>query len=273
MKEQHTASVPARPSATVILARDGNDGPEVLLVQRHKRTAFGGAYAFPGGSLSNHDRAVHTLTSGLRPEDADRRLNLEQAGLDFYSAAARELFEETGILLAQDGQGRWATANDAGRSGSLEQLRLRLSEGDLSWPELFSETGLALAADELHYIAHWEAPLHLRLIRERFSTRFFLAVLPNGQQARIDGQELVHSRWLTPARALDMAHAGELSMILPTVKNLESLAEFSNLGALQTWARERWRDGISMVRPIMIEEGGQKRFLIPSDPDYPADSK
>ena len=273
MTEQHAAPVPARPSATVILARDGDDGPEVLMVQRHERTAFGGAYAFPGGSLSKHDRAVHSLTNGLHAEEADRRLNLEQAGLDFYSAAARELFEETGVLLAQDDQGRWASANDAGCGNSLAQLRLRLSGGDLSWPDLFSETGLVLAADELHYIAHWEAPLHLRLIRERFSTRFFLAVLPNGQQARIDGQELVHSRWLTPARALDMAHAGELSMILPTVKNLEPLAEFSNLGALQTWARERWLDGISMVRPIMIEEGGQKRFLIPSDPDYPADSK
>lgn len=257
----------------MILARDGNDGPEVLLVQRHKRTVFGGTYAFPGGSLSNHDRAVHTLTSGLRPEDADWRLNLERAGLDFYSAAARELFEETGILLAKDGQGRWATANDAGRGGNLEHLRLRLSEGDLSWPKLFSETGLALAADELHYIAHWEAPLNLRLIRERFSTRFFLAVLPNRQQARIDGQELVHSLWLTPSRAIDMAHAGELSMILPTVKNLEPLAKFCSLGALQTWARDLWRDGISMVRPIMIDTGGQKRFLIPGDSGYPADSE
>ena len=272
MTEQHTAPVPARPSATVILARDGADGPEVLMVQRHERTAFGGAYAFPGGVLSEADRKSHYLLNGLSADEADRRLDLEQGGLDFYSAAARELFEEAGVLLAQDDQGHLASADDAGRGDSLEQLRLRLSAGDLSWPDLFGESGLVLAADELHYIAHWEAPLHLRLIRERFSTRFFLAVLPDGQQARIDGQELVDSRWLTPARALDMAHAGALSMILPTVKNLEPLAKFSNLGALQTWARERWRHGISMVRPIMVEEGGQRRFLIPGDPDYPADS-
>ncbi len=272
MTEQHTAPVPARPSATVILARDGDDGPEVLMVQRHERTAFGGSYAFPGGSLSEHDSAVHNVTNGLHADEANRRLDLEQGGLDFYSAAARELFEEVGVLLAQDDQGRWASADDAGRGDSLEQLRLRLSGGDLSWPDLFSETGLILAADELHYIAHWEAPLHLRLIHRRFSTRFFLAVLPNGQQARIDGQELVDSRWLTPAQALDMAQAGKLGMIFPTKKNLEPLTEFSNLDKLQTWARQRWRDGISMVRPVMLEEDGRRRFLIPGDPDYPEDS-
>jgi 8-oxo-dGTP pyrophosphatase MutT (NUDIX family) len=272
MTEQHTVPVPARLSSTVMLVRGGDAGPEVLMVQRHERAAFGGAYAFPGGVLSEVDRESHSLINGLTSDEANQRFDLKHGGLDFYSAAARELFEETGILLAQDNQGRWASVDDAGRGNSLEQLRLRLSEGDLSWPELFSETGLILAADELHYIAHWEAPLHLRQIRERFSTRFFLAVLPDGQQPRIDQRELVDSCWLTPARALDKVHAGELRMIFPTVKSLEQLSKFSNLGALQNWARERWREGISMLRPIMIEEGGKTRFLIPGDRDYPENS-
>ena len=51
MTEQHTVPVPARLSSTVILVRDGDDGPEVLMVQRHERAAFGGAYAFPGGGV------------------------------------------------------------------------------------------------------------------------------------------------------------------------------------------------------------------------------
>ncbi len=272
MTEQYTAPVPARLSSTVILVRDGDDGPEVLMVQRHERAAFGGAYAFPGGVLSEVDRESHALINGLTSDEANQRFELKHGGLDFYSAAARELFEEIGILLAQDKKGRWASADDAGRGISLELLRSRLSEGDLSWPALLSETGLVLAANELHYIAHWEAPLHLRQIRERFSTRFFLAVLPQGQQPRIDHQELVDSRWLTPARALEKAHEGEMRMIFPTIKSLEQLAKFSNLGALQTWARERWHDGISMVRPIMVEEGGKTRFLVPGDRDYPVDS-
>ncbi len=272
MTELHTASVPARLSSTVILVRDSDDGPEVLMVRRHERTAFGGAYAFPGGVLSAVDRESHSLLSGLTSDEANRRLGLKQGGLDFYSAAARELFEETGVLLAQDDQGRWVSVDDVGHGDSLEQLRLRLSGGDLSWPELFNETGLVLAVDELHYVAYWEAPLQLRLIRERFSTRFFLAVLPDGQQTRVDEQELVDSCWMTPAQTLDKAHAGEMSMIFPTVKSLEQLAKFSTLDALQTWARDRWREGISMVRPIMVEKSGKTRFLIPGDADYPADS-
>jgi hypothetical protein len=63
-----------------------------------------------------------------------------------------------------------------------------------------------------------------------------------------------------------------MSMIFPTVKSLEQLAKFSTLDALQTWARNRWREGISMVRPIMVEKSGKTRFLIPGDADYPADS-
>ena len=272
MSEQHNVPVPARLSSTVILVRHCDDGPEVLMVQRHKNAAFGGAYAFPGGVLSEVDRESHTLINGLTSVEANQRFDVKQGGLDFYSAAARELFEETGILLAQDKQGRWASADDPGRGISLEQLRLQLSGGDLSWPEMLIDKGLVLAADELHYIAHWEAPLHLRQIRERYSTRFFLAVLPDGQRPRIDNQELVDSRWLTPARALEKAHEGEMRMIFPTIKSLEQLAKFSNLEPLLTWARKRWHDGISMVRPIMVEDGGKTRFLVPGDRDYPVDS-
>jgi 8-oxo-dGTP pyrophosphatase MutT (NUDIX family) len=62
-----------RVAASVIVLRDSNDGPEVLLVQRNPAARFmGGAWVFPGG-------AVHGDES---PADAGRRELLEEAAID-----------------------------------------------------------------------------------------------------------------------------------------------------------------------------------------------
>jgi 8-oxo-dGTP pyrophosphatase MutT (NUDIX family) len=64
-----------RQAATLVLLRDGSDGPEVLLVRRNPRQSFmGGAWVFPGGALHEDD-------------------------LDLAAAAVRELAEEAGIQL------------------------------------------------------------------------------------------------------------------------------------------------------------------------------
>jgi len=66
---------PARPAASVMVLRDGEGGPEVLLVLRNPEARFmGGAWVFPGG-------AVHA-------DDADPA-----------AAAARELGEEAGVTV------------------------------------------------------------------------------------------------------------------------------------------------------------------------------
>lgn len=53
----------ARQAASLILLRDGADGPEVLLVQRNSEQRFmGGAWVFPGGAVHDED-ADHAATS------------------------------------------------------------------------------------------------------------------------------------------------------------------------------------------------------------------
>ncbi len=75
-----TASLPI-PSATVVLVRDGNGGPEILLLQRSGTLDFhGGAWVFPGGRIDDVDRASD-------PIEAARR------------AAVREVHEETGLRV------------------------------------------------------------------------------------------------------------------------------------------------------------------------------
>jgi 8-oxo-dGTP pyrophosphatase MutT (NUDIX family) len=64
-----------RQAASIVVLRDADDGPEVLLVQRNPEQRFmGGAWVFPGG-------AVHS-------DDADHA-----------AAAVRELEEEAGVAL------------------------------------------------------------------------------------------------------------------------------------------------------------------------------
>ena len=94
------ASVPApRPSSTVVLVRDTADAPEVFMVKRHASASFGSAYAFPGGVLESSDSAVHDHCVGPDAAAANRLLDVDDGGLDYFSAAIRELFEESGVLF------------------------------------------------------------------------------------------------------------------------------------------------------------------------------
>ena len=92
--------VPTRPSATVVLLRESDQRPELLMVKRRAGDAFGDSYAFPGGVVDHDESDAHGLIDGKTAGEADAMLQIAADGLDYYSAAIRELFEETGILLA-----------------------------------------------------------------------------------------------------------------------------------------------------------------------------
>ncbi|MBT8445393.1 MAG: NUDIX hydrolase [Gammaproteobacteria bacterium] len=251
------------PSASVILARDGdeNDGAslEVLMVRRHQDTSFGSADAFPGGTVCAEDGRVGEFCGGLDRDQANRYLGTPSSGLDFYSAAIRELFEETGVLLAH---------GDSLPDRLLDDQRVALAQGELSWPLFLAEHELTLDAGALHYVSHWEAPLDFR---PRFSTRFFVADMPGDQQVRHDGRELVGSRWVSPSCALQLGRAGELNLPFPTMKNLEALAGFRNRRELMQWARSRWQNGVRKMCGAVIEVNGKRRIVLPGEPGYPED--
>ncbi|HNA34892.1 MAG TPA: NUDIX domain-containing protein, partial [Microthrixaceae bacterium] len=100
--------VPVRDAATVMLLRDGSDGPEVCLMQRNLNSDFvGGAYVFPGGAVdpADADADVADRCPDLDDAEASRRLGLAVGGLAFWVAAIRESFEEAGVLLARHADG------------------------------------------------------------------------------------------------------------------------------------------------------------------------
>src|ERR1041384_4963968 len=99
------AAMTPRPAATIVLLRQGAQGPEILMIQRTQNAAFlGGAYVFPGGAIDTEDsdpRIVKRVV-GLDDAKASARLNLASGGLAYYVAAIRECLEESGIALLLD---------------------------------------------------------------------------------------------------------------------------------------------------------------------------
>lgn len=206
----------ARPAATVVVLRDGAAGLEALLLRRHPRSGFvPGAWVFPGGRVDRADAetASHERVLGLA-RDA-------HPAPPFWTAALRELFEETGVLLARDENGAWSA--DARSDSTLESHRMALMDGAASLHDVLESGRLTLDVGPMVHIAHWVTPV---VEPRRYDTHFFAAALPEGRSARVDPREMTESLWIDPASALQRFLAGELPMVFPTVRTLESLAAY-----------------------------------------------
>jgi 8-oxo-dGTP pyrophosphatase MutT (NUDIX family) len=129
--------------------------------------------------------------------------------------------------------------------------------------EVHEEAGVVLGdPDALVRFSRWITPA---IIRTRFDTHFFLATLPDGQEARSDGSETVDARWYTPQGALDAFRAGEIELVFPTIKHLEQLAPFASADALLAWADGR---EVVAVEPRVVGEGDHARVVLPGEPGY-----
>jgi 8-oxo-dGTP pyrophosphatase MutT (NUDIX family) len=222
-----------KPAATVVLLRDGAGGMEVLLLKRHRSSGFvPGAYVFPGG----------------RTDEADAQQELEQFAINFtprgvphyfWFAAVREVFEETGVLLARDRHDEWVRDNS---DATVEQLRLSLMDDNASLADVLRGCGGRIDFSAMVYFAHWITPV---AEPRRYDTRFFAAALPDGRVVRADPREMTDALWLTPKHALARFKEGTLPMVFPTVRTLEQLAEFTSVAQALDFLRTR------DVEPVM----------------------
>lgn len=93
-----------RPAATVILWRDGPEGPRVLMGQRGASAVFmPSKFVFPGGAVDTEDDA--SGANILLGEICRRRLRLHAEGPApevLAATARRELAEETGLELGAE---------------------------------------------------------------------------------------------------------------------------------------------------------------------------
>ena len=110
--------------------------------------------------------------------------------------------------------------------------------------------------------SRWITPAEVAI---RFDTHFFLVALPAGQEPRVDGEECVDLRWLTPREALDLHADGRLELVFPTIKTLERLVPFRS--AAEALEHARGRDVVP-VQPRVVVTGEIARVLLPGEPGY-----
>ena len=255
-----------RDAATVVILRTpaGGTGVEVLMLRRTAAMKFApGAYVFPGGSVDPADYGAEVGWHGPSAAEFGARLGAPaEVARALVCAAVRETFEESGVLLAGE--------NDCGPlaapSGpSWEADRLAVASGALKLAELLSRRGLVLRADLLVPWARWITP---EGESRRFDARFFVAALPDGQEAVGHEAEADHVAWLRPAGAIDSAKAGEISLLPPTATTLNDFATAvaAGGGLADILAMRRT---IEPVQPRLVLDNGSAWLVIPDGVGYP----
>ena len=254
-----------RPASTVVLLRDSSRGPEVFLVRRHEGTAFmGGAHVFPGGRVDDADRdGDEAWCDGI--DDAVGQLS----GVDrteavaYHVAAVRELFEEAGVLLARDADGRMIVLANQDAHARFRRYRADIHDGRSSLRAVVERERARLALDALVHFAHWVTPpIDVR----QFDTRFFATRAPLDQTPAHDETETTHSEWVTPNAALAQAVRGEIILPPPTWTTLRELERFATVDDAFAWARLR---RVSRRQPKLVDDRGRRMLLLPGDPEYP----
>ncbi|MEU5725744.1 NUDIX hydrolase [Micromonospora sp. NPDC047738] len=250
--------VPAVPrvAATVLLLRPAGPDFEVYVIRRVAAMAFGGVYAFPGGGVDRSDSQAHLDWAGPEPAAWGGRLGLAaDAAQAVVCAAAREVFEEAGVLLA--GPDAATVVGDVS-GDDWEAARQDLVSRRTGFADLLAGRRLTLRSDLLLPWSRWITP---EFEPRRFDTYFFVALLPAGQRTRDVSGEADHTLWIRPAEAVARAEAGELTMLPPTLVTLAEVAAAGDLAGVARAAATR--DAATPVTPRLdLPEAGEPRFLL-----------
>lgn len=186
-----------RAAASAIVGRDGQDGLEVLVLERGAASRFLPGYvAFPGGATDTSDdaRAVRWFGS---------------AGEARRACAVRELVEEVALVLTSTGLA----------AGSTLEVEEALAMVDAAPP----------SADQLSEIAHWIAPTDVPV---RFDARFFAVRASNGLVPRPDGSETADAWWIAPERLLAEWRGGRRLLFWPTFFTMSEIARCASVDDL-----------------------------------------
>ena len=186
------------PAASVLLSRGPGSRELFAILRGQQLRFFGGFWAFPGGKLSADEAAS---------ADAPHARRL---------AACRELFEETGVLIARHADGSFPLS-----SPDLDQCRRALLDEQLLFPHMLAERGLTVHPDDFQLIGEITTPAFAPF---RFATTFYAAHLPAGQDPNVWPGELERGEWVGVAKLLSRWRQGDF-LTPPSVMTLETLAD------------------------------------------------
>jgi 8-oxo-dGTP pyrophosphatase MutT (NUDIX family) len=199
---------------------EAGSGVDVFMLRRSASMEFAPRMmVFPGGGVDPRDADPGLPWAGPSPADWGRLLIADEAtARELVVAAVREVFEECGVLLAGPDVGS-VVGDVSGPAWQAE--RAALLSRELSLAQLLIGRGLVLRSDLLRARAHWITP---EFEPKRYDTRFFAALLPQGQIADDQTSEADHADWADPVRLLEDYASGVALMLPPTVVCVEQAA-------------------------------------------------
>ncbi|SDJ52108.1 hypothetical protein SAMN05444157_3774 [Frankineae bacterium MT45] len=250
------ADVPVRDAATVVLLRDSAHGVQTWLLTRVAQMAFAPQMTvFPGGRVDPSDSSVALVAT----EVAARFHCTELEARSLVGAAARETFEEAGVLLTSP-----PLHLGADRSEDVET-------GRISFGDLLREHFVAVDESLLRPWSRWVTPVGES---RRYDTRFFVAAMPIGAHAEDLTTESSTASWVTARDAIAQFEAGERLLLPPTLVTLHSIAAYDTVEQVLNAAAGR---DLSPVRPEIIADADGVRvslsdgtvFRVPTPPAAP----
>lgn len=198
----------ARKASSVSLVRDSSHGVDTYLTYRPGGSPLGNV-AFPGGSHEASDNGSYQWFGPSLSQWSKKLDVLNQQLVQAYIVCAiRELFEETGILLAgTDSQSvvemtdpeEWMSAREA------------IAGQDLGFDEFLRRRGLGLRTDLLRPIAHWLSP---NFALRRFDTWYFAATVPLRQEPSLLRGKGRWGKWCCAEQVLGTRNTSELGDIV-----------------------------------------------------------
>ncbi|WP_026550050.1 NUDIX hydrolase [Arthrobacter sp. Br18] len=203
---EHGERTPLKPrsASSVVLIRDSAVGTETYLSYRRGQSPLG-VVGFPGGSIEeSDDDPVEWF--GPTPIVWARALGIEDHNLArrHVLAAIRELFEETGVLLA----GPDASSLVEGTHGrEWMKAREAINEGESNFSEILQRRGLGVRTDLIKPLSHWLSP---DFAHRRFDTHYFAAAQPVNQEPTILESKGVWGEWRWAAREIERRSTTQL---------------------------------------------------------------
>ncbi|WP_338892907.1 NUDIX hydrolase [Rhodococcus sovatensis] len=256
-----TEAAPVRDASTVILLQNRDDGIEVFLLERVGGMAFaGGMTVFPGGGVDISDADSDLAWAGPPPSWWASKFAVdERKAAALVCAAARETFEECGILLAGRTADTVVTDTEV-----YDDDRGALERREQTFGEFLTRNGLVLRADLLRPWSNWITPVGEK---RRYDTRFFVAVQPEGQFADGATTEAASVGWRSPESALTDWRAGSTVLLPPTWSQLSGLTEFSSVADVLATSPD-----IAPIQPNLYHVDGEIRVEFPGQDNYYAGS-
>lgn len=193
-----------RPASSVVLIRDSPKGVETYLGYRPGGSPLG-SVAFPGGSLEDDDEREIPWYGPSLSEWSKRLGILDQRVVRAHIVCAiRELFEETGVLLA--GTDELSVVENCD-SEDWMAVREAVAVQDKSLEDVLRKRGLGLRTDLLRPLSHWISP---NFALRRFDTRYFAAALPVRQEPSLLRGKGIWAAWKVAAEVIEQRNTTSL---------------------------------------------------------------